>query len=195
MAREEGNEPVREFRLEGLGLVLIGGVLIAALAGAFFVGRWYERQTLGPAAARALAEGDPLANVVRTVEEAPADVDSDAGYFDRVQGDEQELEPQRETQRAPAEGGQPAPAAPARATTPGDFWVQVFAGRAESAAAGLVQKLEAAGQPVKLHTEREGDGSLYKVRVGGFTSIEEARAAARRLQGQGYAGAWVTREP
>ncbi len=32
-----------EFRLEGIGLLLGGGLLLAMLVGAFFVGRWVER--------------------------------------------------------------------------------------------------------------------------------------------------------
>ena len=38
-----GSGPGREFRLEGLGLAVVGGVLIAVLFGAFYTGRWYER--------------------------------------------------------------------------------------------------------------------------------------------------------
>jgi len=197
MADERRDEGVREFRLEGLGLAVIGGVLLAALAGAFFLGRWYERQTLGPIAARAAGEGDPLANVVRAVEQEPADVDADAGYFDRIEGGEQQAEPQREA-RQPASTPGPAGGAPAAAAAPeraGDYFVQVFAGRDESSAAALVQRLRAAGHPVRLHSEREGDGSLYKVQVGGYATMDEARAAAKRLQDQGYPGAWVTHDP
>ena len=46
MESERGRaEPVRELRLEGIVLFVIGGVLVACLAGAFFLGRWYERQS------------------------------------------------------------------------------------------------------------------------------------------------------
>ena len=197
MATDSSKEPVREFRLEGAGLMLIGGVLLAALVGAFFLGRWYERETTGPLAAQAAAAGDPLANVVRTVEEPPVDVDEGAGHFDRVEGAEQELEPDREAQRKASAAGTtkraPASGSAVHAVAGGKFWVQVFAGRDERAAAGLVQQLESAGHPVKLHAVREGQGSLYKVRVGGFASMEQARQMVEQLQGEGYAGAWVTK--
>lgn len=192
MSPERDDEKVRELRLEGPFLLVAGGVLLAALIGAFFFGRWYERQ-LRPAALLARDAGDPLANVA-AVEEAPADVDESAGYFDRLQGDEQALEPGREV--GAATPATPAAPPPQRVAPPpaagGSYFVQVFAGRDEAAAAGLVQTLEAAGYAVKLHTEREGQGALYKVRVGGYATPEQAREAARHLQREGYAGAWVT---
>jgi hypothetical protein len=45
---------------------------------------------------------------------------------------------------------------------------------------------------VRLFSEREGRGALYKVRVGGYPSRDGARSAADRLEREGYSGAWVT---
>ena len=39
-AQMRGTEPSREIHLEGLRLTVVGSLLIAALVGAFFVGRW-----------------------------------------------------------------------------------------------------------------------------------------------------------
>jgi DedD protein len=206
MVREkQGGNGVREFRLEGLGLLLVAGVLIVLLGSAFYVGRWYERQVSpvtvgGPVGA---AESDPLANV-----EPPADVDSAADYFDEVQGTEQEAEPQREIPRETPRPAQPTvaeeepaapppaeeqpPAAPAEAASDGSFYVQVFAGRDRASAETLVGELNGKGHPVRLFSEREGRGALYKVRVGGYATRDEADRMAERLRLDGYSGAWVT---
>ena len=217
MVREkQGGNGVREFRLEGLGLLLVAGVLIVLLGSAFYVGRWYERQVSpvtvgGPVGA---AESDPLANV-----EPPADVDDSADYFDEVQGAEQEAEPQREIPRETSQPAQPAaaeeepaapppatreetatppraeeqpPAAPAETVDDGSFYVQVFAGRDRESAEALVRELTGKGHPVRLFSEREGRGALYKVRVGGYATRDEADGVAGRLRQDGYSGAWVT---
>ncbi len=187
----------REFRLEGLGLFVVGGVLLAAMGGAFFLGRWVERRSTPPPA---LAAGgsDPLAGVV---ERAPdADVADSLTFFDDVTTGDKELEPGREialpaTDR-PAERRPSEPVAATATKTPaatgGSFFVQVFAGRDRKAAEMLVDKLQGQGRAVRLFTEREGRGSLFKVRVGGYPTQDAARLAAVDLQKAGYAGAWVT---
>lgn len=206
MVREkQGGNGVREFRLEGLGLLLVAGVLIVLLGSAFYVGRWYERQ-VGPVAVggpAGAAVADPLANV-----EPPADVDGSADYFDDLQGAEKEAEPQREIPRetpqpapppaAEEEAASPPPAGaqpdtePVEASSSGSFYVQVFAGRDRESAEALVRELTGKGHPVRLFSEREGRGALYKVRVGGYATREEAGGMADRLRQDGYSGAWVT---
>lgn len=199
VGEKQGGNGVRELRLEGLGLLLVAGVLIVLLGGAFYVGRWYERQ-VGPGAAGApggVSLTDPLANV-----EPPADVDRSADFFDEVQGAEKEAEPQREI---PRETPEPAPpqaqeqeAAPppaqaeAQAAEGGAYYVQVFAGRDRQSAEALVRELTGKGHPVKLFSEREGRGALYKVRVGGYATREQADGAKDKLIDDGYSGAWVT---
>jgi cell division septation protein DedD len=194
MVADGRDSEVRELRLEGVGLFVIGGVLVAALAGAFFVGRWYER-SVNPIPAAGLPSDDPLAHVVQT--EDPAEVDDTATFFDTMQG--QQAEPDRETAQP---GSPPVSAAPAGDSTPspakspqagGAYFVQVFAGRDRSAAEALVQQLQSSGHAVRIFTQREGQGSLYKVRVGGFADEPAARVAAETLQKEGFAGAWVTR--
>jgi cell division septation protein DedD len=71
--------------------------------------------------------------------------------------------------------------------------VQVFAGRDPEAAQVVVRSLGAKGWPVKVESQREGSGALYRVRVGGFPTREAAEEAVQRLRGEGQAGAWVTK--
>ena len=190
----------RELRFEGWSLALALGVLVAALGGAFQCGRWYESSS-----SRASAESTGTGATPDDARKPPVDVDAAAGHFDRVAGREQQLEPQREVRRPPAATPPPRPAAttpppsagsrPAEppAPAPGEYFVQVFAGRDESAARGLVERLESSGRPVVLRAEPEGGGFLYKVRVGGYADEPAARAALQELAAEGFSGAWVTR--
>jgi len=185
------DEEVREFRLEGLGLFVIGGVLVAALAGSFFVGRWYER-SVSPVSRSSLSADDPLAHVAQT--ERPAEVDETATFFDTMEGGEKEAEPQRQVKSGSSEV--PAASQPTRPKlmpSAGPNFVQVFAGRDRKAAEALFDQLKSAGYPARVFSEREGQGGLFKVRVGGYATEDEARAAAGKLQKEGFAGAWVTR--
>jgi cell division protein FtsN len=196
MSREDSFEdPPREVRLEGAGLIVIGGVAIAILVGVFFIGRWYERQF--HSVPTTMAESiDPLGQVAVGGSQQPADVDQDATDFDKIEGQEQELEPAREVTHSTPDDLVAKPEAtpvPTTAVVGGDYYVQVFAGRDESSAASLVTRLSTEGYPVKLHSVSEGQGVLlYKVRVGGYPTENDARSKAKQLQADGYHGAWVT---
>jgi cell division septation protein DedD len=190
-----GAEQVRELRLEGGGLFGIAALLVLLVGAAFWLGRWYERQA--EPARPATATGDAPAHVAPPVEQAPLDVDRSVTYFDEPRGGQQALEPEREIRPQPSAAEEPrrpagGQAARAPQATGGDFYVQVFAGRDEQAAAGMVRTLESDGYVVRLFTEREGQSSLYKVRVGGYETRERALAAADALRVDGYPGAWVT---
>lgn len=52
--------------------------------------------------------------------------------------------------------------------------------------------MTAKGHPVRLFSEREGRGALYKVRVGGYSTRDQAGGMADSLRADGYSGAWVT---
>jgi cell division protein FtsN len=188
-------EQVRELRVEGPGLYVVGGAIIVALVGAFFLGRWYERKQ-HPAPQSMFDQSDPLAHV--TAPEEQVDVGESADFFDTVEGQDKQAEPEREVRRRPAgDTSSPAPAtrvepAAGQAGGGGKFYVQVFAGRDLQAAEGLIAKLKSEGRPGRLFREAEGQGALYKVRVGGYATREDARQAAQQLVGEGYSGAWVT---
>lgn len=179
--------PRREIRLEGAGLLAVGGALLAALMGAFLAGTWYGR-TFAPATSARGTMGAPEA----AEEPPPAELESTR--FDGVAPGGAAAEPGREVES----GGQrpsssPPPAKPA---SPGGPWfVQVFAGRDRRAAEGLVRDLEGQGYPARLEAQREGRGRLFKVRVGGYPTEGAARDAAGKLRGEGHGGAWVTRNP
>ncbi len=183
--RKDRNE-VRELRLEGLGLFVTLSLLVAGLGGAFLLGRWYERSAAPAGAVHALS-GDPLANVVEM--EEPVDLADTANHFDTLGGAEKEAEPERQAQRATP----PPRNAPAAQASGGPFFVQIVAVRDRQSAEHFVQRLGSEGYPVRLFSVADGSQTLYKVRVGGYGSQDQARARAQELVGKGYAGAWVTR--
>ena len=192
------SEGIRELRLEGVGLVVLGGVLIAGIAGSFFFGRWYERQFAPTPQAGIMAE-DPLEHVVEAGQ--PTDVEQSADFFDTIAGEKQ-AEPQREIEEPKPEtraAARPTPEAVvpaggrAPAKRPGDYWVQVFAGRERRSAEAQFSRVKSSGFEAEVFTEKDGSDTLFKVRVGGYVTEDEARLAAGELQKRGYTGAWVTR--
>jgi hypothetical protein len=203
MQEDRDDSQLREFRLEGAGLFIVGGVFLVVMAGAFYLGRWVERRAAGPVA------GTPLLDQVGpgpTRSEAPVDVTGQAGYFDTIEG-ETEAEPERQAIELPsttADGVEDTagavrapdktpPPQPSAATATGPFYVQLFAGRDKASAEGLYRGLSDRGYRVRLDTERAGDGVLYRVRVGGYAAKPDAEVLAKRLRGEGYSDAWVTR--
>jgi cell division protein FtsN len=202
MKAERGvDDSTRELRLEGVGLVVVGGVLLAAICGAYYLGKWVEsREHPNPILADA-GEG-PLSQVVRS--NAVESATEDTSFFDEIDGTAAESEPEREARPAPARAvnppdekktpeTKPAAGPTKKPTDPGgtgDFWVQVFAGRDRSSAESLVGKLKSDGYVVKVFSEREGQGLLFKVRVGGYPSKDRAQKIASLLKESGYS-AWV----
>ena len=203
MAERRKKDKGREIQLEGFGLLAATAVLIALLVGAFWAGRWFERQ--GDPGARRLASaggdllpggGGPGFEPQGDVIQDPIDLESTADVFDGAGGSSQD-EPQREIRPAPRESAPPRqadrqPAVEVSAPRDGRFWVQVFAGRDEDGAAQVVERLRTAGFPVRLWQDREGRSTLYKVQVGGYNDKDSAADAAGRLQSAGFSGAWVT---
>jgi hypothetical protein len=53
-----------------------------------------------------------------------------------------------------------------------------------------VSRLKGDGYLVKVFSEREGQGLLFKVRVGGYPSKDRAQQTASLLKESGYS-AWV----
>jgi cell division septation protein DedD len=190
-------ESTRELRLEGIGLLLGGGVLLALLVGAFFLGRWVERGS-GPAGPGGAEESGPLSQVA--AREADADAAEGLTHFDTVEGVEKQVEPGREiaapTAAQPAPSPPPGPgtvagAEPAAQVEASRFYVQVLALRDRGGAAEVIETLRNQGYGVRLFSEREGQGTLYKVRVGGYETREQAAAARDELRKGGHPGAFV----
>ncbi|HZN54743.1 MAG TPA: SPOR domain-containing protein [Candidatus Polarisedimenticolaceae bacterium] len=183
MDRDPGEEGgPRELRLEGLTLMIAGGVLAALLFGAFQLGRMVERWNAPPRSASAPSgAGGGADEAVDSTEKLT--------FFDTLSGGGKEAEPAREAAKPT-----PPAAPPAASTTPGSWFVQVFVGRDRDAAEEVVRTLRGKGYPVRTDVVAEGaSGSLYKVRVGGFATKEAAESGAARLHQDGQASTWVVK--
>lgn len=176
----------REIRLEGPTLWLALACLGAALLLAFLAGRF-------TAPAPASEAGPGGAGGGKAADAAPTEVpvEETLSSFDRAEGGGQVSEPRREASARPPSGPAAVPAPPP--SPAGEWFVQVFAGRDREAAELVARQLRARNHPVRLDAEREGSGSLYKVRVGAYANRDEADRAAEVLRREGSSGAWVTR--
>ena len=183
MARDpDGREDARELRLEGGVLVLVGGVIVAALLGAFELGRIIERQTSPPPKSSSSSASEPAS------EREPDDATESLTFFDTLSAPGA-AEPGREATTA-----SPRPTAAPVPSSTGSWFVQVFVGRDRSTAEEVVKTLRGKGYPVRAEAVREGaSASLFKVRVGGFPTKEAADAAADRLHKDGQSSTWVVK--
>jgi len=197
MTSDTDSERVRELKLEGASLAIAAVALVATLFGTFLLGRNFERRQ-HPAAR--VADSSSVGTSTEFSPQAESKEIDKGNFFDTIEGAGKEAEPSREVARE-VSADEPTPRREARdaASLPApdgqEFWVQVFAGRDEGTAADYVRKLKSAGHTVRLFTEREGSGSLYKVRVGAWAEHGTAGRAAETLKKQGYSGSWVTRVP
>lgn len=193
---------MREMRLEGLGLGLVGIGLAALLALAFWGGRVYEARTRSGSATPTSSLAAP------STSEEVRDVAEDLSVFDEVGGEGRAAEPLREAARpSPRPSVEPEPArnlpaseqlaAGAPTVGPavdegGPYFVQVFAGRDQSAADAVLERLRTDGWRAAPVVQREGQGGrLVRVRVGGYRTEDDARQAAQQLQRGGYPDAWI----
>lgn len=183
-------DTVREFRLEGLAIWGVFSVLAVLLVLAFWAGR-LTAPGGGPSGESDVGAG--AGSVASPASPTEVPVEETLSFFDRASGQGQQAEPRREASPGPAASESEGRPAPAVRPSPGDWFVQVFAGRDRQAAELVSRQLRERGHPVRLDAEREGSGSLYKVRVGGYRSREEADRAAATLRKEGSSGAWVTR--
>ena len=181
MALGSPRDDVRELRLEGFTLWFAGGVLAAAIIGAFALGRWIGASSAPSGAVHAGAAS-------RT--STPEDAAEDLSFFDTLSGPGKQAGPDREASAPDRTTSSPA----VQPASPGPWFVQIGALRDRQAAEILVRSLGAKGYRLRVDTEREGaQGVLYKVRVGGYPSREAADAAATRLRQDGQGGAFVAR--
>ena len=95
------------------------------------------------------------------------------------------------------EAGAPPPPRAARAATPlprpapGGFRVQVLSVSSKADAEGEAARLTRSGLPASVEPGTGPRGTVYRVRVGPFTTRQEAEEASRRLSSQGRRDTWI----
>ena len=184
----------QEFQLETRHLVLLIALVIVLCVASFLLGRWEERQSLGPAIA---ANGG--ANADANIDEM-GDVAKDLTFFDTLEGNhpaplEAKPEPPKTAQPtsvAPHQQARPEPAAasmsgPSRRSVNDAVMIQVFASKDRTTADSVRRRLRAKGYTALLVP----DHGTYKVRVGPYADREEAQRAAAVLRDQEKLTTWI----
>jgi len=182
-----------EILLENRHLTFVGvGVLVLCL-GSFLLGRWTEHR-------RWVNPDTPLPHVSGATEHLPIEPAfpteealRSAGPVQELVVDKQDepvvaLPPSRESLRAGPRAEKP----PLAAAQGEDLYVQVFATRQEEAAVRLRERLSGRNYPATVISLPDAQGRmLYRVRVGGYQTREEAKRVAARLENEERLKTWI----
>ncbi len=187
-ASKEGDPAGQEFQLETRHLVLLVLLVVVLCAASFELGRWVERQNLGPAiplagmaGAAGAAGGGRDANV-----EDVGDISKDLTFFDTVAGDAP-APLQAPVRPAPRSSPDPAVPGSTRRSVNEGVMIQVFASKDRAAADAVRKKLRAKGYTALLASS----GGAYKVRVGPYADRAEAQRQAAILREQEHLTTWI----
>jgi septal ring-binding cell division protein DamX len=130
----------------------------------------------------------------------PPPPSDELSYFNRLEkqtAPAEQLKPPaaKEPARTPAPSAPPVPAvAPASAEPAGQgFAVQIAALNVRSEADAIAKRLSTKGYAAYVLTPANGTPSVFRVRVGKFTTRREAETVAARLQKEEQFKPWVTR--
>ncbi|HKY32687.1 MAG TPA: SPOR domain-containing protein [Candidatus Polarisedimenticolia bacterium] len=181
---EEGG---REFQLETRHLAFLIALVVVLCVASFMVGRWVERQSLGPTVSSAVSRSaDP------NVEEG-GDVAEDLTFFDSLKED-RPVPLQASGETAPARPAASSPRPPSRTAAETGrrsvnegVMIQVFASRDRAAADAIRNRLRSRGYTALMVSE----GGSYKVRVGPYADKEEAERSAAVLRQQENLSTWI----
>lgn len=182
-----------EILLENRHLAFVGvGVLMLCL-GAFLLGRWTEHR-------RWVNPDTPLPHVSGATEHLPIEPAFPVEEALRRAGPVEELAverqddpqaaspPSQENLRSePRAEKPPLPAAQGE-----DLYVQVLATRHQEAAVRLRERLSGRNYPATVVSLPDAQGRmLYRVRVGGYQTREEAKRVAVRLENEERLKTWI----
>jgi len=190
MARPRRGRPAPRKRKRRLGTLLFLAGLSAVLGGTFAAGALAGRLSLRPSASVASA---------RSAERAPKPAPSpfpqpELTFYRELTAPLTPLPSPPRPAAKPAARREDASAkllAPAHADA-GRYTVQVGSYNVRAQAEALVGRLAAAGHDAYLAEGEAGGVTRYRVRIGAFSSAEEARQAAVRLASQAQVATYVT---
>lgn len=187
------SEESQEFQLETRHLVLLVALVIVLCAASFLLGRWVERQSLGPAVS-AIDRGGADANI-----DDMGDVSKDLTFFDTLEGNKpaplQATAGSASTAVTPrgmktvpsTVATSPSTAGSSRRSVSEGVMIQVFASKDRASAETVRRRLRTKGYTAMLVPDR----GTYKVRVGPYADHEEAERAAAVLRDQEKLTTWI----
>ncbi len=182
-----------EILLENRHLAVVGvGVLMLCL-GSFLLGRWTEHR-------RWVNPDTPLPQVSGATEHLPIEPAFLAEEALRSAGPIEALTVEKRDEPEPAPPSsqtslRPEPRAekpPLPAAQDEDLYVQVLATRHEEAAVRLRERLSGRNYPATVISLPDSQGRmLFRVRVGGYHTREEAKRVAVRLENEERLKTWI----
>ena len=191
-----GTETARteqEFQLETRHLVSLIALVVVLCVASFMLGRWVERQSLGPTIPASVSTGGE--NKIEDV----GDVSKDLTFFDTLKANTPApLTPTQElvstTSRMSAAADPPARSdAPStgsviqRRSINEGVMIQVLVSKDRASAEALRKKLRTKGFTVAIIPE----SGAYKVRVGPYADRAEAERIAGILHEQEHLSTWI----
>lgn len=184
-----------EILLENRHLAIIGVGVLMLCVGSFLLGRWTEHR-------RWVTPDTPLPHVSEATEHLPIEPafpaeealrsgEPSEGSEAAPPGTSQPEEPRQkarpQVKEEPRAEKPPLPAAAGE-----DLYVQVLATRHEEAAQRLRERLSSREYPATVISLPDGQGRmLYRVRVGGYPTREEAKRVAIRLEKEERLKTWI----
>ncbi len=174
--------------------------LLVALALAYFFGLLTGLSGREPREAAAALSETPVAVGERTVPAAPGTGEQivfpapvtavaakapPAGAPAKVQVFEDAEGKAPAARAAPPAAGKPEPA------TSGGFRVQVVSVSSRAEADAEASRLSRRGFPARVEPGRGSKGTIYRVRIGPFSSREDAARASQRLAAEGRRDTWI----
>ena len=193
-SRAQGADAGGELQLEARHLAVLIVLVVVLCVASFLLGRWVERQRLGPDPAALSGVGEDGA----TIEEM-GDVAEDLTFFDSLKSDEPVLLEGVAAEPEPAASGDvPLPPAresarPRREASSGmrsveeGVMIQVLASRQRAPAEELRRRLREKGYTALLVPE----GGAYKVRVGPYADRADAERVAAILREEEQLTTWI----
>lgn len=194
-----GNEGKLEVSMGGV--VLLGGTTVLVTAVAFLLGIYVGK---GITEERLASEQQVVKLPVESPEPPESDESREVSFWDRLDESgkakptaapegEATAEPTESPAATPTATSPPRPTPTAEPILTGGFRVQVQALSDRRAAEQIAQDLRAAGYLATISVADVEGKRLYRVRVGPYSTEEQARTVIRKLSGLGFPGAFLAR--
>ncbi len=187
-------EECREFIVKTHHVWVVAVLLLVLCVTFFWLGRWYEKKVSEYYPGVRVEPNEAPSHSESDLSIDPEDMEKRITFFDRLESNSSQPMSSRQSVKASpkTDPGDQAPTPPKEVSTKkierkGSFYtIQVLAGNQRSKALKDSEKLEKMGFSSYIQEERQPSGTLYKVRVGKYSSKEKASEVEARLKKKGY---------
>ena len=186
-------EECREFIVKTHHVWVVAVLLLVLCVTFFWLGRWYERKVSQYYPGVRVEPKETPSHLESDLSIDPEDMEQRVTFFDRLESNSSQPISSKQDVKAspkkdPGDQKQTAPKEVSTKVEPkGSFYtIQVLAGNQRSKALKDSETLEKMGFSSYVQEEQRTSGTLYKVRVGKYSSKEKASQVEARLKKKGY---------